>query len=82
MSKLDVEDVKAQSHGLRGAIAAEIAEPTSRFSEESATLLKFHGTYQQEDRDARKAAREGVVEKPWTFMVRVKATAGRIPAQL
>ena len=82
MSKLDVEQVKAQSHGLRGTIAAEIAEPTARFSEESATLLKFHGTYQQEDRDARKTARESGGEKPWSFMIRVKATGGRIPARL
>ncbi|MDB5092588.1 MAG: sir [Candidatus Eremiobacteraeota bacterium] len=82
MSKLDVEQVKAESLGLRGSIASEIAEPTSRFSEESATLLKFHGTYQQEDRDARKAARESGGEKPWSFMIRVKATAGRIPARL
>jgi sulfite reductase (ferredoxin) len=82
VSKLDAEQVKAQSHGLRGTIAAEIAEPTSRFSDESATLLKFHGTYQQEDRDARKASRESGEEKPWSFMIRVKATAGRIPARL
>jgi len=82
VSKLDAEQVKAQSHGLRGAIAAEIAEPTSRFSDESATLLKFHGTYQQEDRDLRKASRESGMEKPWSFMVRVKATGGRIPARL
>lgn len=82
MSKVDAEKVKAESRGLRGSIASEIAEPTARFSEESATLLKFHGTYQQDDRDARKAARESGGEKPWSFMIRIKATAGRIPAQL
>ncbi|HEY4441784.1 MAG TPA: NADPH-dependent assimilatory sulfite reductase hemoprotein subunit [Candidatus Elarobacter sp.] len=82
MSKLDVEQVKAESRGLRGAIEAEIAEPTTRFSEESVTLLKFHGTYQQEDRDQRKAARENGGDKPWQFMVRVKATGGRVPARL
>ncbi|MDB5028144.1 MAG: sir, partial [Candidatus Eremiobacteraeota bacterium] len=82
MSKVDVEQVKAESRGLRGSIASEIAEATPRFSEESATLLKFHGTYQQEDRDARKTARDSGGEKAWSFMVRVKATGGRIAAPL
>ncbi len=83
MSKLDVERVKADSRGLRGSIAAELAADGPRVSEESAALLKFHGTYQQEDRDARKAARAGNGgEKAYAFMVRVKATGGRIPARL
>ena len=83
MSKVDVEQAKAQSRGLRGSIASELAEATPRFSEEAAQLLKFHGTYQQEDRDARKAAREqGGADKAYAFMIRVKATAGRIPAIL
>jgi sulfite reductase (ferredoxin) len=83
MSKVDVEQAKAQSRGLRGSIASEIAEPADRFSDEAVQLLKFHGTYQQEDRDARKASREhGSPEKSYAFMVRIKATAGRIPAQL
>lgn len=82
MSKVDAERVKAVSRGLRGSIAAEIAEPTARFSDESAALLKFHGTYQQEDRDGRKRAREAGAEKSWSFMVRVKATGGRVPARL
>ncbi|MEA2721098.1 MAG: hypothetical protein QOJ39_2962, partial [Candidatus Eremiobacteraeota bacterium] len=43
MSKVDVEKVKAASLGLRGSIVSEIAEPTPRFSEESVSLLKFHG---------------------------------------
>jgi sulfite reductase (ferredoxin) len=83
MSKVDVEQAKAQSRGLRGSIASEIAEPADRFSDEAVQLLKFHGTYQQEDRDARKAAREhGEGEKSYAFMIRVRATAGRIPARL
>jgi sulfite reductase (ferredoxin) len=82
LSKVDVEKVKAESRGLRGSIATEIGAETSRFSDESAQLLKFHGTYQQEDRDARKAAREQGGEKDSQFMIRVRATAGRIPARL
>ena len=82
MSKVDAEKVKADSRGLRGSIASELASADPRFSEESAALLKFHGTYQQEDRDARKSLRESGGEKSWSFMVRVKATGGRIPARL
>jgi sulfite reductase (ferredoxin) len=82
MSKVDAEQVKAASRGLRGSIVSEIAQPTPRFSDEAVSLLKFHGTYQQEDRDARKTARESGGEKAWSFMVRVKATGGRIAAPL
>jgi sulfite reductase (ferredoxin) len=83
MNKVDAEQVKAASRGLRGSIASELAEETTRFSDESAQLLKFHGTYQQEDRDARKTARDsGVAEKSYGFMIRIRATAGRIPAAL
>ncbi len=83
MGKLDVEQIKTESRGLRGSIADELGEPTQRFSDEAMQLLKFHGTYQQEDRDARKAAREqGAAEKSYGFMIRIKATAGRIPAPL
>ncbi len=83
MIKVDAQKVKAESRGLRGSITSELGEETPRFSEEAASLLKFHGTYQQEDRDARKAAREaGVAEKSYAFMIRIKATAGRIPAEL
>jgi sulfite reductase (ferredoxin) len=83
MSRLDVESVKAASQALRGAIPAELKEPTTHFSEASVALLKFHGTYQQDDRDARSRARsEAGAEKAYSFMIRVKATGGRVPAAL
>jgi sulfite reductase (ferredoxin) len=83
MSRIDPEAVKAASHGLRGTIAAELSEPSSRFGDESVSLLKFHGTYQQDDRDARSRERsEAAAEKSYSFMVRVKATGGRVPARL
>jgi sulfite reductase (ferredoxin) len=83
MSRIDPEAVKAASHGLRGTIAAELAEPSSRFSDEAASLLKFHGTYQQDDRDARSRERsEAAAPKVYSFMIRVKATGGRVPAAL
>ncbi len=77
-----VERIKAESDGLRGTIARELAEPTTRFVEENAQLLKFHGIYQQEDRDERKAARvSGEERKPkaYSFMVRTKNPGGYAP---
>src|SRR2546422_943849 len=52
-----VEKVKEESHGLRGDLAPQLAAGGDHFSDASAQLLKFHGTYQQEDRDQRRALR-------------------------
>jgi sulfite reductase (ferredoxin) len=77
-----VERIKAESDGLRGTIARELAEPSTRFVEDNLQLLKFHGVYQQEDRDERKAARESGDErkpKAYSFMVRTKNPGGYAP---
>jgi sulfite reductase (ferredoxin) len=79
VSKLDVEALKAHSNGLRGSIGAELQNADGKFSDESAALLKFHGVYQQDDRDARKATRETGAAKEYTFMVRTKNPGGFIP---
>jgi sulfite reductase (ferredoxin) len=76
-----VERIKAASDGLRGTIARELAEPTERFSDADVQLLKFHGIYQQEDRDARKAARgsDTPAPKAYSFMLRTKTPGGYVP---
>jgi sulfite reductase (ferredoxin) len=58
-----------------------LREPTDRFGSESVQLLKFHGIYQQDDRDARRTAREGGA-KTFSFMVRTKSPGGFLPARL
>jgi sulfite reductase (ferredoxin) len=80
MSKLNVEAVKTNSHGLRGTIPEELRRDAPTFGEEAATLLKFHGVYQQDDRDRRKSARDGGA-KAYSFMVRTKNPGGFLPAQ-
>jgi len=81
MSKLDVEAAKVNSRGLRGPIPEELAAPTDHFGEEASLLLKFHGTYQQDDRDARKTMRErGAPGRDYSFMVRTKNPGGFLPA--
>jgi sulfite reductase (ferredoxin) len=80
MSKLDVEAVKANSQGLRGPIPDELQAPTDHFGDESSLLLKFHGVYQQDDRDARKTMRERGAGRDFSFMVRTKNPGGFLPA--
>src|SRR2546430_785569 len=71
-----VEKVKELSRGLRGDLAAELAADTTHFSSADAQLLKFHGTYQQEDRDQRRAQRGTDAEPAHQFMVRCKIPGG------
>jgi len=75
-----VERIKAESRGLRGAIAAELAAPGSSVSEETYNLLKFHGTYEQHDRDSATARKQQGLEKEYQFMVRVRMPGGVLTA--
>jgi sulfite reductase (ferredoxin) len=75
-----VEGIKENSQALRGTIAEALARDVDHFPEADKQLLKFHGTYQQEDRDARKARRPEGVGKHYCFMVRCKIPGGRLTA--
>src|SRR5262245_28016822 len=76
-----VEVVKENSRQLRGSIAEELGRDTDQFTEADKNLLKFHGTYQQEDRDARKNRSRAGVGKHFMFMVRCKIPGGRLTAE-
>jgi sulfite reductase (ferredoxin) len=76
-----VEGIKESSRQLRGRIALELLSDTDHFSEPDKQLLKFHGTYQQEDRDARKQRKKEGVGKHYMFMVRCKIPGGRLTAE-
>ena len=76
-----VEGVKEASRQLRGTIAEELARDADHFPEHDKQLLKFHGSYQQEDRDARKNRKKDGVGKHYMFMVRCKIPGGRLTAQ-
>jgi sulfite reductase (ferredoxin) len=75
-----VESIKENSKALRGTILEELHTDGDHFSEHNKQLLKFHGTYQQEDRDARKARRGEGLGKHYMFMVRCKIPGGRVTA--
>jgi sulfite reductase (ferredoxin) len=75
-----VEAIKESSRQLRGTIAEELAGPAASLTEASKNLLKFHGSYQQEDRDARKRRSKEGVGKHYMFMVRCKIPGGKVTA--
>ena len=76
------EAIKAASQGLRGDIAAALSAEAAPggISESAYTLLKFHGTYEQFDRDTATARKQAGEDKDWSFMVRVRSPAGRLTA--
>ncbi len=72
-----LEVIKENSRALRGDIAEELQQDTPKFNDQNKQLLKFHGSYQQEDRDARKNRRDEGLGKHYMFMVRCKIPGGR-----
>src|SRR5689334_355315 len=48
------EGVKVDSRHLRGALSEELVNDSSTFTNDAQTLLKFHGTYAQDNRDVRR----------------------------
>jgi len=79
-----VEGLKEQSQFLRGDMSQELVDGLDHFGKASETLLKFHGTYQQDDRDERGAGgtdEEGKKKKSFIFMVRTKIPGGKLTSQ-
>ncbi|MCB1228537.1 MAG: NADPH-dependent assimilatory sulfite reductase hemoprotein subunit, partial [Verrucomicrobiales bacterium] len=82
MSQSKNEAIKLASAGLRGPIAEEFADASRTHLEEEANiLLKFHGSYQQDDRDLRRERAKLKQDKAWSFMIRSKMPGGRITAK-
>ena len=71
------ERLKLQSNHLRGTIVQSLADPvTGAVAEADTKLLKFHGIYQQDDRDLREERRQQKLEPAWQFMIRVRLAGG------
>lgn len=82
MSHPSVEDIKINSRGLRGTLLEGLADPTTgSLSFDDQRLVKFHGTYQQDDRDLRDERRRQKLEPAHQFMIRVRAPGGVFTAQ-
>ncbi len=72
------EQRKRNSDFLKEPLLTELANDEPNFSEDALQILKFHGSYQQDDRDKREKGRD----KQWQMMLRLRSPAGRIPAGL
>ena len=70
------EDIKAATPTLAGTIAATLNDAgADNFSEDDNQFLKFHGSYQQDDRDLRKTG------KKYIMMVRSRVPGGVMTAR-
>lgn len=71
------EYIKIDSNYLRGTIAEALEDcSTGSMPENDQQLLKFHGTYQQDDRDLRAQRRKHKLEKAYSFMIRIRVPGG------
>jgi sulfite reductase (ferredoxin) len=73
-----VENLKTDSNYLREPVASELLLDTNYFSEDAIQILKFHGSYQQDNRDNRVKGQE----KDYSMMLRTRNPGGFIPPQL
>ncbi|WP_411860853.1 assimilatory sulfite reductase (NADPH) hemoprotein subunit [Mammaliicoccus sciuri] len=80
--KLDeMEHIKNRSNYLRGTIQEGLAdEITGAIAEDDTKLLKFHGSYMQDDRDIRDERRKQKLEPAYSFMIRVRVPGGTATA--
>ena len=72
-----VERIKTSSDGLRGTLKESLQnEITGSIPEEDQNLIKFHGMYQQDDRDRREERAEKKLERLYSFMIRLRLPGG------
>lgn len=83
LSGLDpVEAMKLHSHYLRGTIPESLADPvTGAMHEDDSKLIRYHGSYQQDDRDIREERRTQKLEPAYQFMIRVRVPGGVVTPQ-
>ena len=73
------ETIKASSRALRGGIAEGLARvETGALAEDDTQLTKFHGIYQQDDRDLRPERGRKRMEPALSFMVRLRIPGGQL----
>lgn len=71
------EKLKADSNLLRGTLKQSLADAhTGSLREDDQVLLKFHGSYQQDDRDLREERRQQKLEPDYSFMIRTRLPGG------
>ncbi len=73
-----VEGIKERSQFLREPVASELKNDLNYFSEDAIQLMKFHGSYQQDNRENRIRGQE----KDYQMMLRTRSPGGFIPPEL
>ena len=74
-----VEAIKIKSRGLRGTLSESLEHQlTGQLFPDDQNLIKFHGIYQQDDRDRRAIREEKKLEWDYSFMIRLRIPAGDI----
>lgn len=73
-----VEAIKVRSNYLKDPLKEELKNEEIFLSPDAIVVMKYHGSYQQDDRDKRTRG----AEKDYSFMLRLKSPAGEIPPEL
>ena len=72
-----VEKIKLKSDALRGTLDESLKDQTTgAIAEDDQSLIKFHGMYQQDDRDRREERAEKKLERLFSFMIRLRIPGG------
>jgi sulfite reductase (NADPH) hemoprotein beta-component len=72
-----IERIKAESRFLRGTLTESLEDDlTGGLRADDQPLLKFHGSYQQDDRDVREERRLQKLEPAYDFMIRTRLPGG------
>ncbi len=72
------EQLKTNSGHLKEPLLGELGNEAPNFSDGAIQILKFHGSYQQDNRDNRRKGEE----KDWQMMLRLRNPGGRVPGGL
>src|SRR3954471_22898873 len=73
----DVEHIKRRSNYLRGTLTETLEDRiTGSIPDDDNRLMKFHGSYMQDDRDLRNERQKQKLEPAYQFMLRVRAAGG------
>jgi sulfite reductase (NADPH) hemoprotein beta-component len=77
-----IEKIKTSSDGLRGTLKQSLLdEVTGAVREQDHALIKFHGMYEQDDRDLREERASKKLDKLYSFMIRLRIPGGLITPQ-
>ena len=80
--KSAIENIKESSDALRGTIKQSLTdEITGAIREDDQAVIKFHGMYQQDDRDRREERANKKLDRLYSFMIRLRLPGGLITAK-